>query len=65
MRQSSSKAELDLIFLQADLDSLHSVKEATEKFESKESKMHILVNNAGVCIDVLPQDYLSYHSYGG
>jgi len=65
MRQSSPKAELDLVFLQADLHSLRSVKEAAEKFKSKESKLHILVNNAGVCMDLLPQDCLSYHSYGG
>ena len=44
----SSKHDLDLRFLDLDLRSLHRVKEATDTFQKLESRLHVLVNNAGL-----------------
>lgn len=42
-------------FLQLDLASLESVRDFSKKFHEKESKLHILINNAGVM--ACPQSY--------
>ena len=46
--KSSSKNDLDLRFLNLDLQSLHSVKEAADTFPKLESRLDVLINNAGV-----------------
>ena len=48
MKASTPDKELDVRFLQIDLQSLGSVDEATKKFKATESRLHILVANAGV-----------------
>ena len=45
--RQKSKSE-DVFFLQLDLASLDSIREFSKKFHSLESKLHILINNAGV-----------------
>ncbi|KAI1127335.1 retinol dehydrogenase 12 [Nemania abortiva] len=40
----------DLIYLHLDLCDLHSVRESARDFLSKETKLHILFNNAGVML---------------
>lgn len=45
--------ELDLKFLQSDLQNLKSVKEAAEKFMTMEDRLDVLLNNAGVSADAL------------
>ena len=50
MKQSTPDKELDLHFLQVDLQSLGSVNEAAQKFKATESRLDILVNNAGVSL---------------
>lgn len=40
--------ELDLHLLEIDLGDLQSVKDAAERFQQQESKLHLLINNAGV-----------------
>lgn len=47
MRASSVK-QLDLHMLEMDLQSLTSVKEAAEAFKKQESRLDLLINNAGV-----------------
>lgn len=44
-RESGSN---DVYFLQLDLASLESIREFSKKFHELESKLHILINNAGV-----------------
>ncbi|WP_196888815.1 oxidoreductase [Aureivirga sp. CE67] len=46
-------AKLDL--MQLDLGDLNSIKEFSEKFKSKYSKLHVLINNAGVMMPVSKQ----------
>ena len=48
--KSFTRKDLDLRPLDLDLSSLHSVKEAAQAFMKAESRLHILINNAGVCI---------------
>ena len=48
MKQSSPDKELHLRFLQVDLQSLSSVNEAAQKFKAAESRLDLLINNAGV-----------------
>ena len=48
MKASTPDKELDVRFLQIDLQSLGSVDEAARKFKATESRLHILVANAGV-----------------
>lgn len=43
---TSSRGNLD--FLHVELDDMRSVKEAVQVFKTKESKLHVLWNNAGV-----------------
>lgn len=40
--------DLDLRSLNLDLRSVHSVKEAADTFQKLESRLHVLVNNAGL-----------------
>ena len=50
MRESTPKSvSLDLQSLEMDLQSLQSVKDAAEDFMKRESQLHLLINNAGVC----------------
>lgn len=53
MKESTPEKELDLHFLQMDLQSLASVDEAAQKFKATESKLHILIANAGVRFFIL------------
>ena len=46
--KSSNKHDLDLRFLNLDLQSLNSAKEAADTFPKLESRLHILFNNAGL-----------------
>ncbi|KAF6228251.1 hypothetical protein HO133_007981 [Letharia lupina] len=48
MQKSTPGKELDLHFLQVDLQSLGSVNEAAQRFKETESRLDILVNNAGI-----------------
>lgn len=48
MNQSSGGKTLDLHFLQMELQDLRSVKAAAKTFAQRESRLHILMNNAGV-----------------
>ncbi|KAH8818745.1 NAD(P)-binding protein [Flagelloscypha sp. PMI_526] len=45
----------EAIFLQLDLSSLADVKRAAEEFKTKESQLHIVINNAGVMTPPLEQ----------
>ena len=56
MKQSVPDKELDIHFLQVDLQSLESVNRAVEKFKAAESRLDLLINNAGV--RYLPPMYL-------
>jgi len=42
--------QLDLRFMQLDLQNLKAVKAAAAAFKQKEQRLDILINNAGVCI---------------
>lgn len=46
--QASSKKDLNFRFLWMDLQSLQSVKDAVEQFLKTETRLHLLINNAGV-----------------
>lgn len=48
MKMSTGRMELDLRFLQMDLQSLRSVKAAAAAFKQMEPKLDVLINNAGV-----------------
>lgn len=50
MNQSSGEKHLDLRFLKLDLEDLSEVKAAAQRFMQKESRLDILINNAGVRI---------------
>ncbi|PCH39965.1 NAD(P)-binding protein [Wolfiporia cocos MD-104 SS10] len=43
----------EAIFLELDLANLRSVKKAAAEFQSKEKKLHVLFNNAGVMVPAL------------
>lgn len=49
MSEGANGQSLDLHFLQVDLMDLKSVKAAAEHFKTQESRLDILINNAGVC----------------
>ena len=46
--RASSVEQLDLHMLELDLQSLVSIKEGAEAFMKKESRLDLLINNAGV-----------------
>ena len=48
--KSSSTKPLDLHMIKMDLQSLRSVKEAAEYFMRQESRLDLLINNAGVSV---------------
>lgn len=48
MSQSNVTKQLDLRFLQLDLQDLKSVRAAALRFMTEESRLDILINNAGV-----------------
>ena len=51
MRESAPKGiSLDLHLLLVDLQSLHSVKAAADEFMKRESRLDLLINNAGVSL---------------
>ena len=39
-----------LEFMKLDLESLHSTKQFAENFKSRNLKLHILINNAGIAL---------------
>jgi NADP-dependent 3-hydroxy acid dehydrogenase YdfG len=41
-------SEGELHFIHLDLNDLHTIKNSTEQFLSKETKLHVLFNNAGL-----------------
>lgn len=48
MQTAAGTTKLDLHFLQIDLQNLSSVKAAATSFAQRESRLDILINNAGV-----------------
>ncbi|OTB09732.1 hypothetical protein K445DRAFT_323683 [Daldinia sp. EC12] len=48
IRASASTSQGSLEFLHLELDDLSSIKDSVESFKAKESKLHVLWNNAGV-----------------
>lgn len=62
-RMKSSKSSLDVRFLEFDLQDLESIKAATTEFMQKESRLDILINNAGVCYDVTSHAAPQLHPY--
>ena len=48
IRESSPESGGSLSFLKLDLADLTTIKQSADEFLSKESKLHVLVNNAGV-----------------
>lgn len=46
--KASSAGTLDLHMLEMDLQNLRSVKEGAERFMKQESRLDLLINNAGV-----------------
>jgi len=48
MQRTAGTMQLDLRFLQLDLQNLRSVKAAAASFKERESRLDILINNAGV-----------------
>lgn len=50
MRRAAGEKQLDLQFLQIDLKNLKSVKSAAAAFKERESRLDVLINNAGVCV---------------
>lgn len=55
--RASHEASLDVLALVMDLQSLQSVKDAAELFVKTESRLDILINNAGVNATVLTIDH--------
>ena len=63
MKMVAGTVELDLRFLQIDLQNLRLVKAAATLFKEKESRLDILINNAGVgsCITMIElESWLTY-----
>ena len=50
MRQSDQAANYDLRFLSLDLQSFESVRTAAKDFMGRESRLDLLINNAGVSL---------------
>jgi len=50
MQRTAGSMQLDLRFMQLDLQNLKAVKAAAAAFKQKEQRLDILINNAGVCI---------------
>jgi NAD(P)-dependent dehydrogenase (short-subunit alcohol dehydrogenase family) len=48
MKKVAGSVELDLRFLQMDLQNLQSVKAAANSFRQRETRLDLLINNAGV-----------------
>jgi NAD(P)-dependent dehydrogenase (short-subunit alcohol dehydrogenase family) len=48
MKEVAGSVELDLRFLQMDLQNLKSVKSAANSFRQRETRLDLLINNAGV-----------------
>lgn len=61
---ASPDQKLDLRFIRADLLDFASVVDAVKQFQSQESSLHILINNAGVSFSLLlrPSSESSSHS---
>lgn len=53
-KMKGSQPTLDVRFLQFDLQDLESIKRATTEFMQKESRLDILINNAGVGYNLHP-----------
>jgi NADP-dependent 3-hydroxy acid dehydrogenase YdfG len=49
MQRTAGTIQLDLRFLQLNLQNLKAVKAAAVAFKEKEERLDILINNAGVC----------------
>lgn len=49
MQRTAGSMQLDLRFLELDLQNLKSVKAAAAAFKQREQRLDILINNAGVC----------------
>jgi len=47
--KASRKEDLDVHFLEMDLQNLQSVKDTADQFMKTETRLDILINNAGVC----------------
>ncbi|RDH31240.1 NAD(P)-binding protein [Aspergillus welwitschiae] len=60
-----SEREVDVRFLNLDLSSMSSVRHAAEQFIRQESRLHLLVNNAGVVLSSLQLDYVCSVNYIG
>lgn len=54
MRRAAGEKQLDLQFLQIDLKDLKSVKSAAAAFKARESRLDVLINNAGVWFSSSP-----------
>jgi NAD(P)-dependent dehydrogenase (short-subunit alcohol dehydrogenase family) len=52
MKESAPDRHLDLRILQLDMMDLSSVKAAATRFASEETRLDILINNAGVTIAI-------------
>lgn len=48
-KMKQADGNLDLHFLKLDLQDLQSIKAAVADFSQRESRLDILINNAGVC----------------
>jgi NAD(P)-dependent dehydrogenase (short-subunit alcohol dehydrogenase family) len=48
MKEVAGSVELDLRFLQMDLQNLRSVKAAAASFRQRETRLDLVINNAGV-----------------
>jgi NAD(P)-dependent dehydrogenase (short-subunit alcohol dehydrogenase family) len=53
MRRDAGAVDIDVRFLQMDLQDLKSVKAAAASFMQRESRLDVLINNAGVSPGVL------------
>lgn len=49
------------IFLQLDLSDLHAVSKSAQEFLSKESQLHVLINNAGIMVP--PKEQVTVQKY--
>ena len=49
IKDSTSKSAGRLEFMEFDLSDLSTIKHGVETFLAKEQRLHVLVNNAGVC----------------